>query len=545
MGPVDERHEGSTSAVTLVDCTLRDGGYYNEWNFSPSLIRSYVTAMSEARVPIVELGFRTAETGSYMGPTAFTTDRFLESLHLPGNVTFGVMVNAKELVINGDARRVVDRLFRPCATSSVGLVRIAANFGELAALEPGVERLHELGYDVGVNLMQIASRTDGEIEEFGRLTAHWGILVAYFADSFGSMQPDHIAKVVRVLKDAFGGPVGCHAHDNKTLAFANSIAAVEAGATYVDATVLGMGRGPGNARTEYVAHELARRGLADLDPAQLLPLVAEEFTKLQHEHGWGSNIFYFLSAANGIHPTYIQEMTKDGRYSVDEIVTALHQLGAQGGGSFSRKRLEEAAHDIGFADSAGSYDARGWCNGKNLLIVGPGPAGVERRTDVEGYIRAHHPVVVALNAVPPVDSSLVDAYAICHPVRAVIDATEIAALDRPLFMPLPVQERILPSPPPALTRDYGLTTSSTSFEARPSSCTIPRVASFPYALALAMIGGAREVFLTGFDGFEVSDPRQTEMEQLFALFAEVPGAPRITALTKTNYPIHHSSIYAD
>ena len=531
--------------MTLLDCTLRDGGYYNEWDYSPSLIRSYLTAMSEARVPIVELGFRTAETGKYMGPTAFTTDRFLESLDLPGNVTFGVMTNAKELVADGDARRVVDRLFRPQADSRVQLVRIATNFGELAALELGVERLHELGYGVGVNLMQIASRTDDEIDEFGRIAARWGIQVAYFADSFGGMQPDHIAEVVRVLKGAFGGPVGCHTHDNMSLAFANSIAALEAGATYVDATVLGMGRGPGNARTEYVAYELTRRGLADLEPAQLLPLVANEFTEMQREYGWGSNIYYFLSAANGIHPTYIQEMTRDGRYSVDEIVTALHQLGAKGGGSFNRDRLEAAAQDIGFADSAGSYDARGWCAGKNVLIVGPGPVGVERRADIEDYIRAHHPLVVALNAVPPVDRSLVDAYAICHPVRAVIDATEIAALDRPLFMPRPVQDRLDPPPPPAQARDYGLTPSSTSFAAEPTSCTIPRIASFPYALALAVVGGAKEVFLTGFDGFEATDPRQEEMEQLFSLFAEMPGAPRITALTKTNYPVHHSSIYAE
>ena len=70
-------------SVRLLDCTLRDGGYYNDWDFTPGLVQRYLDAMNRARVPIVELGFRTTERGGYLGPTAFTTDRYLEGLELP------------------------------------------------------------------------------------------------------------------------------------------------------------------------------------------------------------------------------------------------------------------------------------------------------------------------------------------------------------------------------------------------------------------------------------------------------------------------------
>ena len=44
--------------LTLVDCTLRDGGYYNNWDFSPELINKYLAAMTGVKVDVVELGFR-------------------------------------------------------------------------------------------------------------------------------------------------------------------------------------------------------------------------------------------------------------------------------------------------------------------------------------------------------------------------------------------------------------------------------------------------------------------------------------------------------
>lgn len=559
--PVTDEHPDpdvrSSIPVTLLDCTLRDGGYYNDWDYSPTLIGRYLATMSAARIPVVELGFRTTESGRYMGPTAYTTDRYLESLDLPDNVAYGVMVNAKELVAGSDSSAMVARLFRERADSKLELVRIAANFSELALLEAGVDRLHQFGYRVGVNLMQIANRTTAEIEEFGRMAASWDVAMAYFADSFGGMRPDEITSVVHVLKAAFGGPVGCHAHDNMSLAFANSIAAVDAGATFVDSTVLGMGRGPGNARTEYVAFELARRGVADIDAIQLLPLVSNEFTKMQRKFGWGSNIYYFLSAANGVHPTYIQELTKDGRYTVDDIVPALQRLGQGEGSTYSRERLDAATQTAvptggsvgsdtaaGTDDPAGTDDVSGWCAGRDVLIVGPGPAGSERRSDIEHYIRSTRPVVMALNAVPAVDPALVDAYAICDPVRALIDMAEIADLDRPLFMPASVQARLEIPPPSDFVRDYGLSVEPHTLRIGAMSCTVPRGASFPYALALAAIGGAREIFLTGFDGFEPADPRQAEMDQIFTLFRGEASTPTITSLTATTHSVLRSSIYA-
>lgn len=530
-------------AVTLLDCTLRDGGYYNSWDFSASFARRYVKAMHQSGVEVLELGFRTLERDRFLGPAAYTTDRFLESLGIPETQTIAVMLNAKELT-EEEPSSVIDRLFRSAVDSPVDLVRIAAHFTELESLDPAIERLRDLGYQVGVNLMQIASRSEDEILQFGDRASAWELSVAYIADSFGALQPNDVPRVIATLRSTYAGEIGCHMHDNMSLAFANTLSAVEAGASYADSTLLGMGRGPGNARTEYLATELTRRGLAEIDVVPLLPLATKEFTAMQREFGWGTNIYYFLSAANNVHPSYIQEMSTDGRYSTDEIIAALDQLGKQGGSGFSRDRMFEAANWAPFEEANGTWNATGWCAGLPMLIVGPGPSGAEHRADIEEFIRTEAPLVVALNAVPPIDPGLVDCYVICHPVRAVIDADSIKGIDRPIFMPRAVSDRLGALPDWTELRDYGLMVSDRGFAIEPNACAVPYLAAFPYALALAAVGRADRVLLTGFDGFEPGDHRQVEMEDVFARFAQCPESVPIVALTRTSYPISKSSIYA-
>lgn len=534
----------ATGKVTFLDCTLRDGGYYNNWDFPRPVVLRYVNAMAAARVPVVEIGFRTTSTSGFQGPAAYSTDSYLESLDLPEGPSYGVMVNGAEFAAAEDPVTVTDALFDKSAHSPVELVRIAAHFRELERLEPALGRLHDLGYKVGLNLMQIASRTESEIAQFGEIATRASVDVAYIADSFGGMKPEEVQQVLAQLRVSYDGPLGCHMHNNMSLGFANTMAGIEAGATYVDATVLGMGRGPGNAQTEYLAVELARQGLADLDVVPLLPIVAGDFAELQSQYGWGANAYYFMSAAHGIHPTYIQEMTKDGRYTIDEIVAAVGQLSADGGASFSRRRLEAAASEAGLIDPDGSWDATGWCDGRRVLIVGPGPEGEARRDDIESYIRHTQPLVIALNAKPPVDESLVDVFAICHPVRAMIDADIIKDLGQRVVMPRGIQSRIGISDGDSEFLDYGIAADEDQLLVGPSSCILPKISAFPYALALAAAGGATEVQLTGFDGFDSGDDRQAEMEKILWLFTEQPAAVPVVALTPTSYAIERRSVYA-
>ena len=294
--------------IKLLDCTLRDGGYYNSWDFSVALIEDYLLAMKAAQIDIVELGFRFLKNKGFKGPCAYTTDDFLRSLDIPSGLSIGVMVNGSDLCTDLGCIAALERLFpAPAFASPVDLVRIACHFQDLPMALPAAGWLAERGYRVGFNLMQIADRTHEEVVKLTRLARDWPVEVLYFADSMGSMSGDDVAKIVGWLREGWDGPLGIHTHDNMGLALSNTLRAQAEGVSWLDSTVTGMGRGPGNARTEELVIEAETIWDRRPNLVLLLALIRRYFGPMKIKHGWGTNPFYYLAGKYGIHPTYIQE----------------------------------------------------------------------------------------------------------------------------------------------------------------------------------------------------------------------------------------------
>ena len=527
--------------MRLLDCTLRDGGYYNRWDFPTDLVRRYVRGLTAAGIDTIELGFRTLDADGYLGPLAHTTDVYLAGLGLPDSITIGVMLNAKELVgFGAGPRAAIEQLFAPASDSPVSLVRIAATQREVEGLTPAVERLHELGYRTGVNLMQVHVLSSVDLANFGSWARSVGAEVAYFADSFGALNPSDIGPIASALAEGFQGPVGCHLHDNRALAMANTLAAIDAGVTWVDGTIRGMGRGPGNARTEYLAVELTRRNLVDVDLTPLIPVVEEDFAALQREFEWGSNLHYMLSGTYGVHPTYVQRMIADTRFSPSQISDTIERLGAQGGSEFD---LDRAAEDISeeAAGPSGSWNASDWCANRPVLIIGPGASMVERRSDLEHVIRSNELIVLNLNLRPLIDPELIDAYVACNPVRARLDRTEIASDNIRVIAPRSQMGTVVDG---LNIDDWGMSVKAGQFEVSGTGCVVPSGVVAGYAIALATVGGASKVLLAGLDGFDHADPRQLSMCELLTIAQSQPRTPMIVALTPTTYPVVESSMYA-
>jgi 4-hydroxy 2-oxovalerate aldolase len=524
-----------------VDCTLRDGGYYNDWDYSNDLITHYVDSMVRAGVDVIEMGFRQLKADKYLGPTAWTTDAFLHQLNIPASITVAVMMNAKDVVQSGDPSRTISNVFTDKKKSRVDMVRFAAIHSEVDALAPAVDTLHQLGYRVALNLMQVSDRSMDEIRSFGAQCKAMKVEVAYIADSFGGLRPHELAPIMQALAEGFKGPVGCHLHDNMTYALSSTLAAVDAGATWVDATILGMGRGPGNVRTEYLAPELVRLGRSAIDVTPLVNLVSNDFTNLQRKHEWGSNLYYFLSANYGIHPTYVMELTKDGRYAPTQIVGALEHLHEHGGAQFDRSRLVgiTAGRVVNYP---GTFDATSWCAGKDVLIVGPGEETRAKKIELEQFITQHQPVVLGLGAFSAIDPKLISAVALCHPERAALEATAVAQLSCPVFAPAALLTELdIATQQP---RNVGITINDSTFALSPTQVTLPRLLSAAYALALCAQGGAKRILVAGFDGFAVDDHRFQEMDEVFTKFAQLPNAPKIVSITRTRYNIERSSMFA-
>ena len=285
-----------TVNIKILDCTLRDGGYYNCWDFPTNLINQYLEAMQAAGVDIVELGLRSLINKGFKGASAYTTDSFINSLVIPEKLSVGVMINASELVVDEPLENILNMLFPlKAAESPVDVVRIACHVHEFVNALPACNWLKERGYVVGFNLMQIAERTQQEVEALSLEASKFPIDSLYFADSMGSMNPQQTSKIISWLRKYWQGPMGIHTHDNMGLALQNTLQAVNDGVTWLDATVTGMGRGPGNARTEELVIEVADLKSKNINMVPLMSVIRTFFQPLKNKCGWGSNPYYYLA----------------------------------------------------------------------------------------------------------------------------------------------------------------------------------------------------------------------------------------------------------
>lgn len=282
------------SAITskVLDCTLRDGGYYTAWDFPTTIIERYLDAMRAARVDVVELGFRFLRNEGFKGACAYTTDHFIRSLAIPEGLALAVMLNGADLLGEMGLEAALQQLVPESAeTSALKMVRIACHFHEFERVLPACDWLKRRGYAVGFNLMQMAGHTREEVSRLASSASDWPVDVLYFADSTGSMKPADVCETVAWLREGWSGALGFHAHDNMGLALQNTLTARTEGVEWLDATITGMGRGPGNVRIEELLIELAEPR-ANLVP--LLALIGEYFAPLKVRHGWGTNAFYYL-----------------------------------------------------------------------------------------------------------------------------------------------------------------------------------------------------------------------------------------------------------
>lgn len=533
--------------MLFLDCTLRDGGYYNDWDFSIELIESYLAAMKCSGVDVVEVGFRSLVSGGgFKGGCAYTTDDFLNDLCIPTDLIVGVMVNASELLADSNPLNVLGQLFplTPDEGSPVRLVRIACHFHEFERSLVAVSWLKSKGYLVGFNIMQIADRDHGEIKALAKEASNYEIDVLYFADSMGGMTPGGIASIVKWLREEWGGPLGIHTHDNLGLAMSNTLRALDEGVTWVDSTVTGMGRGPGNAKTEELAIELSQRRQNVINLVPLLTLIRKYFRPLQEQYGWGTNPYYYLSGTYGIHPSYVQVMLNDSRYSEEDLLSVIEYLHIYGGKKFNLNILDAARN---FYDGASSGD---WCpidyfKDRDVLILGSGLGVRNYRSAIVRYIKNKRPMVIALNLQSLISEDLIDYRVACHPVRMLADCEAYSSLCQPLITPYSLlPEGVKSTLDISKVCNFGVEVKEGVFGFFDSHCVTPSSLVAAYALSIASSGKARKIYMAGFDGYDSDDPRTKEMQALLDLYQSSEASLPISAITPTRYNLDVISVFA-
>lgn len=533
--------------LKILDCTLRDGGYYNNWDFNEEVLSNYLKAITDSGIEFVELGLRNFPKSGFLGAFAYTTERYLNTLSLPEGPTYGVMVDAKTILQSGmSIEQAIDSLFVDAVDSKVSLVRVAAHFAEVELSEPIVKRLKDKGYIVGYNLMQAGGKPSEVIAEKARIVASWDVLdVLYFADSLGNMDADEVRRIVNVLRTEWRGELGIHTHNNMAKALDNCLAAKQAGVTWLDVTITGMGRGAGNAQTEnllaVVSQETER-----YQPKPVYELAIRDFEPMQKLYGWGSNLLYFLGAQHNVHPTYVQNLLADTHYGPDEIVGAVNYLSKlNNSASYSDETYTAAlSFSSPSAELSGSNALYGSAKGKDVVILAGGPSLYRYKRDIETYLSglSENSLVIAINALTDFEQ-YIDYYCVSGNTKMLSQAGKYSSLRKPIILPAHrfAAEELAGIRSNIQVFDYGVEVKADTYIVGESSCVLPYDITAGYLFAVCENMQAEQVKLVGFDGYNSGDSRQAEMIEIFS---KVRGDNYI-AMTPTTYPVSQGSIYAE
>jgi 4-hydroxy 2-oxovalerate aldolase len=523
----------------LIDCTLRDGGYYNNWNFPVNLINNYLIAMNSAKINIVEIGFRFLKNNGFKGACAFSSDNFIRSLKIPNNLTIGVMINASDLYTEIGWKTAMEKLFPEKAkTTPVKLVRIASHYHEVENAFFAIKWLKKRGYRTGLNLMQITDREKDELIKFSKLAQISKPEVIYFADSIGNMKPRDVSKTINLLRKNWKGNIGIHTHDNMGLALSNTMEALNKGVKWLDATVTGMGRGPGNAKMEELIIELDKSNARNINLVPLLSIIRNFFLPLKKKKNWGTNPYYYLSGKYGIHPTYIQVMMDDNKYNDEDILGAIDHLRKNGAKKFQFNDLNIASQFY-HENPKGTWSPISLMKNREILILGSGPGVNEHKIELQDFIKNRKPLVLAINIQKDIDPSLVDCYIACHPVRLLAEAENHSKISKPLIAPVSMLNKNLKKKlGNKKIFDFGIKIVPEKFEFSSKHCVVPNSLAISYALAVCLSGKMSKIFMAGFDGYQKGDSRNDEVEEmLINLYKSGISniSDSIIAITPTSY----------
>lgn len=240
--------------INLVDTTLRDGSHAVSHKYTVEQVTAIAAGLDQAGIRYLELSHGDGLAGSSYnyGMSAVSEETLLKAVS-------GVIKSAKLTVLLLPGIGTIEDL-KMAADCGAKVVRVATHVTEADISGQHIGMAKKLGMMAVGFLMMAHMAPPEKIVEQAKLLESYGADYVNIADSAGALLPEEVTERIGAVVQALKVPVGFHAHNNLTLASINSIAAIEAGATFIDGTCRGLGAGAGNTQIEVLTGLLRKKG---------------------------------------------------------------------------------------------------------------------------------------------------------------------------------------------------------------------------------------------------------------------------------------------
>ncbi|MFY3790801.1 aldolase catalytic domain-containing protein [Ureibacillus sp. MALMAid1270] len=280
--------------VKIIDCTIRDGGLVNNWDFTVEFVQDLYNGLNDAGVEYMEIGYKNSPAllkATEPNPWRFLDDDFLKQIIEKKKTKLSALV---------DIGRVDPNDILPREESILDMIRVACYVREVDKGLELVQMFHDLGYETSLNIMALSSVPEQQLIEAFDMVRESPVDVVYIVDSFGSLDPNDIEHQVNKFQALIPNKqLGIHTHNNLQLAFANTLTAMRNGVVYLDSSLYGMGRAAGNCHTELLVGYI-KKTTYEIKP--LLKVIEEHMLNMRETWEWGYIIPYMISGILNEHP---------------------------------------------------------------------------------------------------------------------------------------------------------------------------------------------------------------------------------------------------
>lgn len=286
--------------IKVLDCTIRDGGLINNYQFSDEFVKAIYQAACKSNVDIFEIGKKLCESDEYTREK-YGKWNFCDEDDIKKVVQSCECENPPLLAVMFDVGRVDFSTLLSADQSVIGMIRTACYVPDIDKGLDLVKRSKDLGYETTINIMASSAAIESElIETLQQVNNTPEVDYLYLVDSYGAFYSEQISDYLKLYrKNAPDKELGFHAHNNQQLAFANTQQAIIEGVNLLDATVNGMGRGAGNCNLELLISFLKN---PKFDVKPIYKVIQEHMVPLRKEMEWGFNDIYGISGHLNQHP---------------------------------------------------------------------------------------------------------------------------------------------------------------------------------------------------------------------------------------------------
>lgn len=389
-----------TNKIHILDCTLRDGGYINNWQFGEEGIRFILSKLHEAGIDMIEAGFISAKEPTIEGRSLYTSFEQVNQLISPNNQ------NAIACMINYGAYPIA--AIPTYSGQGVHTIRIAFHHKDYKDAMAYCEQLIQKGYHVFVQPM---ATTDYQTEELNWLLTEANRIqpaAVYIVDSFGTMQQKDVNCLYQQYANRLSKhiAIGFHSHNNLQLSFPNAQELLRQPSEhdlFIDSSVFGMGRGAGNLCTELLTMYLNESYRTHYQLVPILEIIDSYLNAIFIKTPWGYSVPYYVASINKCHPNYATYLINKQTLGVRPINVILSQIPQDKKHSYDQTLIEQLylQYQACVVDDGEllALLQKKWGNRK-ILLLAPGKSIVSFLDKIDQFITTEKPVVISINFLP-------------------------------------------------------------------------------------------------------------------------------------------------